>query len=314
MPTHALIIGRGLLGSALARSLRALHHTVIDAYLALPWTDADALALAFDRLLSDLEARTTQESWVIAWAAGHSVMHSSSETVDHDVRSWKMFLEALSKRTSLLQSNGTIVVASSAGALYQSDGVCTERTPPSPPSPYGQGKLVQEMLMKEWSDAHPEIRVLIARIATLYGPQQNSTKAQGLISHMSRCIIQRRPIHIFVPLDTIRDYLFVDDAAASIADCMQRLATSENHCITKIIASEQITTVAQIIGHFRRIASQPPRIVSSISQRQFLYQRSLQLRSIVWPDMKSCRRGLLEGMASIHQHQKNLYARGMLDL
>ena len=54
---------------------------------------------------------------------------------------------------------------------------------------------------------------MIGRFSNLYGPGQNLGKLQGLISRLALSAVTRQPINIFVPLDTIRDYVYVDDAA-----------------------------------------------------------------------------------------------------
>ncbi len=58
--------------------------------------------------------------------------------------------------------------------------------------------------------------LLVGRLSNLYGPGQDLAKPQGLISQLCRAQLTRRPLSIYVSLDTRRDYLFVDDAAAMV--------------------------------------------------------------------------------------------------
>ena len=66
--------------------------------------------------------------------------------------------------------------------------------------------------------------MVIGRIANLYGPGQDPTKAQGLVSQLCRAHLERRPTSIYVSLDTARDYLFVDDAARLVLGATERAA------------------------------------------------------------------------------------------
>jgi nucleoside-diphosphate-sugar epimerase len=78
-----------------------------------------------------------------------------------------------------------------------------------PLSAYGELKLHQEAtarLMLEGVCA-----VLVGRVSNLYGPGQNLAKLQGLISRLALAAATRQPLNIFVSLDTLRDYIYVDD-------------------------------------------------------------------------------------------------------
>jgi UDP-glucose 4-epimerase len=115
-------------------------------------------------------------------------------------------------------------------------------------SPYGELKLQQEadarLLLADRAD------LLIGRIANLYGPDQNPTKAQGLISRLCMAAAHRAPINLYVPLGTLRDYVYADDAAAVIAaQIHDRLQRDHQHeTAVMVVASGQATSVGQLIG------------------------------------------------------------------
>src|SRR5262245_34903500 len=71
-----------------------------------------------------------------------------------------------------------------------------------PASNYGAHKVRMEEALRGWSDLFPNHSCLIGRISSLYGPGQNLNKAEGVISHLSRCLIYHQPVSIYVPLDT----------------------------------------------------------------------------------------------------------------
>src|SRR5258706_11384893 len=127
-----------------------------------------------------------------------------------------------------MRRRGSFVLSSSAGAIYagSTDPVVTETTAECPTTGYGRGKLRQEQLVRSFADRAPtQVTSLIARISTLYGPGQSAEKPQGLISHMARQIIRNLPIQIYVPLDTIRDYITVNDASTKIMKANRWLST-----------------------------------------------------------------------------------------
>ena len=59
--------------------------------------------------------------------------------------------------------------------------------------------------MTQWSQ-RTGLPVLIGRIANLYGPGQNLGKAQASCRSSAPRELERRPIAIWVSLDTLRDY------------------------------------------------------------------------------------------------------------
>ena len=63
---------------------------------------------------------------------------------------------------------------------------------------------------------------MIGRIANLYGPGQNLDKPQGLVSQLCAAHLERRPVSIWVSLDTLRDYLYAPDCAQMVLDCLDR--------------------------------------------------------------------------------------------
>ena len=106
-------------------------------------------------------------------------------------------------------------LASSAGGVYAgaSGPPFTEHTEPAPISAYGRAKLRSEEIATEFA-VRTSTALLVGRLANLYGPGQNLDKPQGLVSQLCLAQLTRQPLTVYVPLDTMRDYLFVDDAAA----------------------------------------------------------------------------------------------------
>jgi UDP-glucose 4-epimerase len=259
----------------------------------------------------------------VFWCAGAGVVGTSPATLDTESATWELFLERLGRElTAAPAANrpGRLFLASSAGGLYAGspERPLHEGSAPRPISPYGRAKLRQEQTLEQWAARHPQVSSLVARISNIYGPGQRMGKPQGLISHMSRCLIHHQPVHIYVPLDTIRDYVYVEDAASSLVHWMERLgaeaaASSGARRVVKICASEQETTIAALLGVFRRLAKRRLRVVSGLHPVHAQQPARLQFRSRVWSDEpRPAATGLAVGVDRVYRHQLRLFQAGAL--
>lgn len=282
--TVAWVLGSaGLLGAALSRTLRDDGTGIFipdrrfawDKPLELP-DQIKAAVRAFA-----LQARMS-DGWEIHWAAGVGTMSSAADALATETQALSSLLEFLQDEPHLMASRGALSFASSAGAIYAgaADEVVTENTLPAPTTAYALEKLRQEDLIQVFVAAHPGTAVLIARISTIYGPGQATGKKQGLLGYMARSIIRNQPIQIYVPYDTIRDYIDADDAARAMIGAM-RAANEKSRVLVKIIASECPATIAEIVSIFKRLARRTPLVVRSANKLSSLYSRRVQFRSVV---------------------------------
>ena len=187
----------------------------------------------------------------------------------------------------------------------------TEYTPPRPISDYGKHKRRMEQALQDWVDVFPNTSSLVGRISNLYGPGQDLYKPQGIISHLSRGLIYRQPVNVHVSFDTRGDYLFADDCAHQIAASLARLMSEHPRRILKIFASEELTSLARILGVFFRMSKHRPLIVSR--QYRSTQPIGLKLRSEVWRDMRGLRKTEFAAeIHLVHEHQLGLFRRGLL--
>ncbi|MGO2745888.1 NAD-dependent epimerase/dehydratase family protein [Microbacterium sp.] len=280
------VIGaRGLLGSAVVRRLEAGSGTVFDGP-RIRWATEDAE----DDLrhgVRDLASLASGSRWRIFWCAGVGVTGSSQESLETEVRRFKTFLNALAALPVAFRNEGTLFVASSAGALFAGSigAPFNETTPVHPLGAYGDAKLAIERASEQFS-GETGIRCLVGRIANLYGPGQSLSKPQGLISHLCRSHVRRIPLSVYVPLDTLRDYIFVDDCASLIVDACDRLVSEpEGTYMLKLLASGRSVSVGALLGEFRRVVGRRPEIMMGSSPVASLQSRDLRMRSVVWPDL-----------------------------
>ncbi len=312
--TIAWVIGSGgLLGAALSEALRRDGKELFSPVGRFAWSDE---ALLVTQMSCSIQAFAVKaracDGWQVYWAAGVGVMGSSEDSLKPETRALGLLLRLLAADPLLNEVPGAVAFCSSAGAIYagSSEIINTENTPPAPTTAYAREKLQQEALLGLFSIANNQASVLISRLSTIYGPGQAAGKQQGLLTHVARRIVRNQPIQIYVPYDTIRDYIAVADAADAMVEALSG-AGQRSGAQIQIIASETPTTIAEIIAIFNRIARRAPRIVTSANKMSSLYPRSVQFRSVV--SAKSDRpkvTSLAIGIAQLMMAERKAYVRG----
>ena len=276
--------GRGLLGTALRGALARTGTMLFAPTQRLVWTDRGELAAQIGASVREFGARAaSSERWEIYWAAGIGTMSTPEADLALETATLALLLGLAADEPALMAVEGGVALASSAGAIYAgtTQEVVTEASPVVPTTDYARSKILQEQMVSAFAQASPRVRVLNARLSTLYGAGQSPGKKQGLLSSIARAMLRNQPIQIFVPYDTIRDYLHVDDAAERIIAALRTAAVEELQMTTRIIASERPTTIAEIVSIFKRVAKRPPRIVTSTSAASRLYTKKVQFQSVV---------------------------------
>ncbi len=289
-PRQAWVLGAGgLLGGAVCRRLEALGRDVHTA--TIPWT---APATAVDALLRAAD-RLPSGDWEVYWCAGAGVVASSQPELDAELAVLEGFLGAWDPGEG---AHG-LFLASSAGGVYagSTGAPFTERTVPAPISPYGWAKLRAEEIATDFA-VRTGTALLVGRLSNLYGPGQDIGKGQGLISQLCRAQLTRQPMSIYVSLDTMRDYLFVDDAAAMVVAGLDAV-TARGARALKVLASERSTTIGAVLGDLHRITRRRPPVVLGTSASARFQVRDLRLRSVAWPRTSSlARTPLVAGIAA----------------
>jgi UDP-glucose 4-epimerase len=276
-----LVVGSGgLLGSALVRRLRRENRAVLTA--RVPWSVPDAvraaLADAVDRLLTTADGG----DWSVAWCAGAAVTGATPPVLEAELATLRGFLTDLVDRAAGA-GRGRLFYASSAGGVYGGSvhPPFDESSAPRPLGPYGVAKLEAEQAVRTIA-GDGGVDVVVGRIANLYGPGQDLAKPQGLISQLCRSHVVGQPLNLYVPLDTIRDYLYVDDCAAMVGDALT-LPEGRGAVTVKVMASQRPATIGAVLGECRRVFGRRPRVVLGSSPVARQQARDLRLRSLVLP-------------------------------
>ena len=281
----------------------------------IPWEDAALARTTLGELAAAFFAEVQRRDceWMVLWCAGAGIVGTGNEALARETRYLAHLLEFLGQ--GLPKASGRILLASSAGGVFGvgSGQPLTEHSACHPVSEYGRNKLVQESLVRTWASGRPTVSSLVARISNLYGPGQRLDKPQGLIAHISRSILDRTPIRIFVPLDTLRDYLYVEDGAEMLLAALRRLGANHREDVVKIFHSGQVATIAGVMGIFTRLARGRARMICASSPTAALQPLSLHFRSEVWADLRPLRPvGLPEGIQRVHGHLLNAFQAGEL--
>jgi len=183
-------------------------------------------------------------SWAIIWAGGSATTASSPEQAQAELHVFTEFTSYLTQQQHT--SRGSFFLISSAGGVYagSSDPPFTEETIPQPLGTYGNLKLDQENQATKALATNPNINLTICRVSNAYGPGQDLNKLQGLISRLAVSTLKREPLNLFVPLSTVRDFIFTTDISHRVHELVKQ---PDEQARIRIIASEQPTSLGYLL-------------------------------------------------------------------
>lgn len=238
----------GLLGSALVRRAQQSFDPI-----AIPWDDSQNAKSALIYNALRFQDQAQDQPWAVFWAAGNAATASSTTDAQKELQTFEDAVSAIKAHPPA--GKGAFFLSSSAGGVYAgSHGApFTENSAVEPLSAYGVLKLEQEVLATQ--ELAEVCNVVIGRISNLYGPGQNLDKLQGLISRLAWAAVTKQPVNMFVSLDTIRDYIYVDDAAAVIhywANAVVNSALTGPR--TRVIASGHPVSLGYLIHLMQEIS------------------------------------------------------------
>ena len=303
--------GNGLLGSALSSAIQRTETRLFLPAERFRWSSESDVTVQLEVAVKAFATLIGAEAnWQIYWAAGVGTMGSMGDALAIETRVLSKLLSFIESQPELIAAEGCFAFASSAGAIYAgaTEDIINENTSVAPTTPYAYEKLKQESLISAFAIKNCKVTALLARMSTLYGSGQTTGKQQGLIAEIARRILRNEPIQIYVPFDTIRDYITAEDATATIVATM-RAINGKSGTVIKIVASEQSTTIAEIISVYKKIARRKPRIVTSASKLSSIYNRRIQFQSLVYlANERISRTSLFIGIAQVMTAERKEFA------
>lgn len=243
------VVGRGLLGNAVARAFPQDPQR-----WAVRWSDD---AAAIEDLAAGLRALYSipSEQYRVFWCAGSGVTSTGADSLSREASVFAAFTALFGEFADDLRRRTVVFLASSVGGAYAGNprAPFTESSLATPASAYGETKLAMESSLRT-AVAEGGLRGFIGRVTNLYGPGQKLGKRQGLISVVCETYLTRRAATIYVSLDTLRDYIFEDDAAAVILAGTARAATLDRGTtVLKIIGAGRAVSIGDLIATIERV-------------------------------------------------------------
>jgi UDP-glucose 4-epimerase len=236
---------------------------------------ADAVG-QFGKLVAD-------EPWSLYWCAGVGTMSATEDVLRREELVVERLLFELRSHLGIRAANGVLFFSSSAGGVYagSQQPPMTELTEVAAISAYGSQKLRLEEICKQFA-SDTSAKVVIGRIANLYGPSQNRLKGQGLVTSICQQALLRKHVQIFVGLDTFRNYIYVDDAAEVIKRLVKTAhLRPDASVVTKVICSSTNYSISSILKECDSVFGFAPQIVLIRKQNEGVYPPDLRMKSVL---------------------------------
>jgi UDP-glucose 4-epimerase len=265
-------------------------------HLPIPWANPQMSLEVFRSW------QVTEPNTQIVWAAGASAVSTSTGDIESEVTVFRGFLEALRRNANNINR---VFLVSSAGGVYgrNADHFITEKSIPNPISDYGRAKLRLENELITCAEAC-NVAVFITRVSNAYGPMQDLNKSQGLISTLVKASLERKPLAIYVPLDTKRDYIYCDDIGKKISKLLDSDVSDLPQVSYKLIASGSSFSILGIVSEINKVRGVKTPIIFATRPETFLQPGSVFFRSIEFLDADKFQAiSIVEGIEKVISHQ-----------
>jgi len=248
---RVVLLGLGLIGEAISDFLLARGY-VVSLRRNSPWKDSGALY----RQLIVLAGQGSLEGAPcidLVWAAGTAGFAAGESECAKELEVFEAFVVAVEQ----IRDSGAagmplrVHLISSAGGLYEGQRLVDTDSQPAPSRPYGRLKLRQERLC---TDRLGTFDTLIYRLSSVYGYIRPG-KRLGLVTTLLGNTLSQRMTRISGRLDTLRDYLWVEDAAGHIGGRI--LAEEGSTGAVSILASSRPASIHEIRSIVQRATNRP---------------------------------------------------------
>lgn len=133
-------------------------------------------------------------------------------------------------------------------------------TMPAPTSVYGATKLAQEHILRAWCGAH-DVPLSVLRFQNVYGPGQSMTNAYtGIVVLFAQIAKRGEAIPLYEDGEMSRDFVFIEDAAAAVAACVESVPDDPARCFD--VGSGRRTTVRQLAQELSYVYNSKPPVVT----------------------------------------------------
>jgi UDP-glucose 4-epimerase len=189
--------------------------------------------------------------------------------------------------------NKRLIFASSGGAVYGpprsvpvNEGHATD-----PVSPYGVSKLAIEKYL-HIARLEFGLDYTIFRLANPYGPGQENTKGQGLISTVIENALRGQSVTVWGNGSIIRDYVYIDDVVEAFVQSLSyeggerimNLGSGKGVSVLEIVSE-----VEDLVGQKITIDFKPGRAIDPLIN---VLDISLAKRELLWDPKTTLREGI----------------------
>ncbi|MEU1103814.1 NAD-dependent epimerase/dehydratase family protein [Streptomyces tibetensis] len=256
--TKEIVVGGGGL---LGRHVLSVLGDRLSRRVHIEWDDHARACGQLYELGRNLAEQPTR--WNLYWCAGLAVFHTPADQVERERVQVSLLLSGINDglERSGSPSRGALFMASSAGGAFAGSECApfTEFSAPVPKNPYGEAKLAIEeetgSLARRW-----RIPAVSGRITNLYGPGQNLSKNQGLISAIIKAQLTGEPLPLRAALETTRDYIYARDCARMVVRAMEtvrsRTRGTDPH-VCKIFSSGRPLRIDELLRVAEHLFDQP---------------------------------------------------------
>lgn len=180
------------------------------------------------------------------WSAGKAGFSAREEETARELASFREVLR-IAERLALAEPELEVAfcLVSSAGGIFEGQRSVGRSSQPSPRRPYGRLKLRQEVLVA--ASRAPMVK-LIYRPSSVYGHVAPGHR-RGLIPTLVADGIRRDVSRITGRMDTLRDFVWVDDVAGFLARALLEARSDE----TAVLASTRPSSVHEIRSLVERV-------------------------------------------------------------
>jgi nucleoside-diphosphate-sugar epimerase len=246
------LFGAGLIGSAVARTIM---QEGMRSAITLPfsWKDADRreadLASLRETMFGTMAGSVRHVE--VVWTAGRAGFAAGWADVEEELAAFDSVNRlCVQLRDAFPVARHRFHMMSSAGGLFEGQRFVGEQAVPAPRRPYGHLKLEQEQRANGLSAG---IIPFIYRPSSVYGLGIFGGRA-GLIATLIKNAKQYSPSRIVGRLDTIRDYVLVNDIGKFVAQCINKTAERPE---SFLLASGRPTAMCEVLDIVGKVIGRP---------------------------------------------------------
>ncbi|ENM5918758.1 NAD-dependent epimerase/dehydratase family protein [Vibrio mimicus] len=212
-----ILVGKGLVGDSIYTNLIQQGYYLEESH-RLDWSKTECIKLISAFISHKISIIDRECQLTILWSAGKLGFSATNDEIVSEQNVFMNLCQSLSRLNFVEKVKPRFVLFSSIGGLFEGQSAISDCSSPNPLRPYGFLKLYQEETAQR---VMTNFHVIVLRLSSVYGPIRKNLR-MGLIQVLILNGLQRSNSMIFGTLDTLRDYVFVDDIARFTVELVGR--------------------------------------------------------------------------------------------